>query len=44
MCCWIANDDPGSFVGNSDICRVVDYPAAGDVVEMPRDDEGPVYW
>ena len=44
MCCWTAHDGPGIEVANSDVCRVTDYPEAGDVLEMPRDAEGPVYW
>eukprot|EP00752_Nemacystus_decipiens_P012856 g11383.t1 len=43
MCCWTSSDEPGGITGNSDICRVLDYPAEGDVVEFPRDDEGPTY-
>lgn len=44
MCCWTANDGAGGMVANSDVCRVLDYPDEGSVVEMPRDVEGPVYW
>eukprot|EP00752_Nemacystus_decipiens_P013910 g12347.t1 len=43
MCCWTSHDGQGTFYGNSDVCRVMDYPNEGDVLEMPRDDEGPVY-
>lgn len=29
---------------NSDACRVLDYPEEGQVLELPRDDEGEIYW
>lgn len=44
MCCWTGTDAAEGLTDNSDICRVLDYPAAGDVLELPRDDEGPTYW
>lgn len=44
MCCWTGHDGQETMYGNTDICRVLDYPEEGDVLEMPRDDEGPVYW
>ena len=44
MCCWTGYDGEGDMVGSSDVCRVFDYPEEGDVLELPRDDEGPVYW
>ncbi|CAM9859592.1 unnamed protein product [Pylaiella littoralis] len=43
MCCWTGHDGQETMYGNTDICRVLDYPEEGDVLEMPRDDEGPVY-
>ncbi|CAM9859661.1 unnamed protein product [Pylaiella littoralis] len=43
MCCWTGHDGQGSMYGNADVCRVLDYPEEGDVLELPRDDEGPVY-
>ena len=44
MCCWTGHDGQGTMYANADVCRVLDYPDEGDVLEMPRDDEGPVYW
>ena len=44
MCCWTENDGPSGMQSNSDACRVLDYPEAGQVLELPRDDEGQVYW
>ena len=44
MCCWTGHDGQATMYGNADVCRVMDYPEAGDVLELPRDDEGPVYW
>lgn len=41
MCCWTSGEGMAS---TSDVCRVLDYPGEGDVVEMPRDSEGPVDW
>eukprot|EP00752_Nemacystus_decipiens_P003492 g3225.t1 len=38
MCCWTEG-----ITDNTDVCRVFDYPAEGDVLEMPRNDEGPTY-
>ncbi|CBJ26856.1 conserved unknown protein [Ectocarpus siliculosus] len=43
MCCWTGHDGSGGMYGNTDVCRVLDYPEEGDVLELPRDDEGPVY-
>lgn len=39
MCCWT-----GNVTTTSDVCRVLDYPEEGGVLEMPRDDEGNVSW
>lgn len=39
MCCWT-----GNVTDISDVCRVLDFPGMGDVLEMPRDDEGNVSW
>ena len=44
MCCWTGHDGGGAMYANADVCRVLDYPDEGDVLELPRDDEGPVYW
>lgn len=44
MCCWTGHDGGVEMYGNADVCRVLDYPQEGEVLEMPRDDEGPVYW
>ena len=41
MCCW---SDHGSLEGFTDVCRVLDYPEAGETLEFPRDEEGAVYW
>ncbi|CAN0038717.1 unnamed protein product [Hapterophycus canaliculatus] len=43
MCCWTGHDGGMDMYGNADVCRVLDYPEEGDVLELPRDDEGPVY-
>eukprot|EP00903_Cladosiphon_okamuranus_P015443 g14263.t1 len=43
MCCWSSFDGTEDMESNSDVCRVLDYPAEGSVLEMPRDSEGPVY-
>eukprot|EP00903_Cladosiphon_okamuranus_P016615 g15327.t1 len=43
MCCWTGNDGGQEMMASSDVCRVMDYPEAGDVLELPRDDEGSVY-
>ncbi|CAN0085600.1 unnamed protein product [Ectocarpus sp. 8 AP-2014] len=43
MCCWTGHDGSKGMYGNADVCRVLDYPEEGDVLELPRDDEGPVY-
>eukprot|EP00903_Cladosiphon_okamuranus_P018127 g16682.t1 len=43
MCCWTGHDGQATMYGNADVCHVMDYPEAGDVLELPRDDEGPVY-
>eukprot|EP00752_Nemacystus_decipiens_P012630 g11186.t1 len=43
MCCWTGYDGPEAMISSSDVCRVMDYPEEGDVFEMPRDAEGPVY-
>lgn len=40
MCCWSGNN----VTTTSDVCRVLDYPGMGDVLEMPRSDEGNVSW
>lgn len=39
MCCWT-----GNVTVTSDVCRVLDYPDEGGVVEYPRDSEGNVSW
>lgn len=39
MCCWT-----GNVTVTSDVCRVLDYPDEGSVVEYPRDSEGNVSW
>ena len=44
MCCWTGHDGQATMYGNADVCRVFDYPEAGNDLELPRDDEGPVYW
>ena len=44
MCCWTGHDGPVEMYDNADVCRVLDYPEEGDVLELPRDSEGPVYW
>eukprot|EP00903_Cladosiphon_okamuranus_P008160 g7859.t1 len=41
MCCWTGNKN--GMPKTMDVCRVNNYPGVGDVLEMPRDDEGPVY-
>ncbi|CAM9616366.1 unnamed protein product [Scytosiphon promiscuus] len=43
MCCWTGHDGPKGMYDTSDVCRVLDYPEEGDDLELPRDDEGPVY-
>ncbi|CAM9604682.1 unnamed protein product [Ectocarpus fasciculatus] len=43
MCCWTGNDGPDGMTGNTDVCRVVDYPEEGNSLEFPRDSEGSVY-
>ncbi|CAB1102459.1 unnamed protein product [Ectocarpus sp. CCAP 1310/34] len=43
MCCWTGHDGSKGMYGNADVCRVLNYPEEGDVLELPRDDEGPVY-
>ena len=44
VCCWTGSDGPGGMDENADICRVMDYPSLGEVLEMPGDAEGPAYW
>ena len=44
MCCWTGYDGEEAMVGSSDVCRVFDYPEEGTDLELPRDEEGPVYW
>lgn len=44
MCCRTGHDGSEEMMGNSDVCRVLDYPEEGGDLELPRDDEGAVYW
>eukprot|EP00752_Nemacystus_decipiens_P012631 g11187.t1 len=43
MCCWTGHDGQDPMYGNTDVCRVFDYPDEGNDLEFPRDSEGPVY-
>ncbi|CBJ49226.1 conserved unknown protein [Ectocarpus siliculosus] len=42
MCCWTENDAKG-VLDNTDVCRIHDYPSAGETLEYPGDSEGDVH-